>query len=392
MNDQYQYPGQQQIPQQYAQVQQSPQQVTASPQYQQQMPPLQQQQPPQQQVGTPVVHLPSAELIEQAHQQAVAAAARGGGDSNRFVKFAPPGGVTSWSAAPVGAETWLNVYILPAFAAGCNIFEKVETHFWKSPQHPKGTAIGCSGADCVICQARDQILSASVGVDPAVIKRAKDYGRVRKQFFYNVALVEDLNFHKQDDGALKAGVLAVGVNLHKDIITLVKHLGGAINVVDPMKGRVLAVCKRKTGPDTMNIEYSVIHQDPSPLPVEFYPLLSGLNDLQAMRNIPDPQESAAAVVDMGLFVQQQTQQQYAQQMPSVGSPQAYSQSQQMQAPPVINTANVAPSGVVYQPQNGVPQQQAPQQQAPQQQAGVQTDPNAVPQLTLEELKRKLQGM
>lgn len=249
----------------------------------------------------PQYHLPDDQAVLQAYQQhreAVANFGSGDGSGPQYVKFLDPQGGTNWSIAQPGWESSLYVYFLPPWGPGKNIFRTVKSHFWKSYANPRGTSIGCPGPEtCLICQARE---AAASSMDPAVQKRAKDFGRTRTQHLYNVVILDNPNGHFGKDGLMKPFILGAGMNLHKAIGDIIEDKHGAINVVDPMRGRPIRLKKTKTGPAMMDVAYAAIAQDPAPLPPQFYPALQNVWDLDKQDRMPQHEDMVKAVQEMGL--------------------------------------------------------------------------------------------
>ncbi|OGO08176.1 MAG: hypothetical protein A2Y61_00395 [Chloroflexi bacterium RBG_13_60_13] len=248
----------------------------------------------------PQYHLPDDSAVAQAYQQhAQEAASWGQGSGPQYVKWVGPAGQTRWDASvPAGYEASVYVYILPPWAAGKGIFNATRSHFWKSMTSPSGTSIGCPGSDrCLICQAREVAMRHP---DPQMVERAKQFGRVRSQFLYNVVLLDNPNGHFGQDGLMRPFILGAGSLLHKALGDIIEDKRGAINVVDPMRGRPIRLKRRKTGPQMMDVEYSAIAQDPMPLDPGFYPCLQNIWDLEKLDRQPDMEAMTKAVQDMGL--------------------------------------------------------------------------------------------
>jgi hypothetical protein len=326
-NGQYppgQYPPGQQPPPAQQPVQPQPtypipaQQAPAQPHHMQQAPaqpyPMQQapaqpyhmQQAPAQPgagaaVALPQYNLPDEAAVLQAykaHAQEVASWGSGG-DRAQFVKWPGPQGQLKWDrSVPAGYEfSWI-IYILPPWAPGKNIFRMVRSHFWKSYANPKGRSVGCPGSDsCLICQARE---AAMAHPDPQVQDRGKTWGKVRTQWLYNVVLLENINAHFGQDGQFRPIILGAGAKLHKALGDIVNDKKGAINVVDPMRGRPIRIIRRKTGNEDRDIEYNALAQDATPLPSQFYAAIQNLHDLDKQDWQPKYEDMLKAIQEMGL--------------------------------------------------------------------------------------------
>lgn len=327
-------------------------------------PPAQPQATPPGQPGQlPAYHMPDESAVQAAYQQARQEAQRFGqnGDGPQFLKFPGPQGQTRWDASvPVGYESVVEVYILPPWAPGKNIFMPTRSHFYKSQASPQGTSIGCPGGDtCLVCQAKDYAMGLP---DPRIQEQAKNYGRVRKQFLYNVVVLNNPNGHYDPQtGVMRPFILGAGVLMHNAIGDLIEGRGGAMNIVDPMKGRPIRLKRRKTGPQMMDVEYSALDSDPRPLPPEFYPCLQNLWDLEAMQRTPDYNDMMKAVTEMGLPLPggpaTQPQQGYNPATPAAPYPSPYGQPVQPVGAPQAPTYMPPPAD--YTQQVSYPPQAAP---------------------------------
>ena len=256
--------------------------------------------PPPSQI--PAYHMPDESVVQAAYAQARQEAQRfgSGGGGPQYLKFPGPQGQTRWDGSvPVGYESVVEVYILPPWAPGKNIFMPVKSHFYKSQASPQGTSIGCPGREtCLVCQSKDYAMGLP---DPWIQEQAKNFGRVRKQFLYNVVILNNPNGHYDPQiGQMRPFLLGAGVVLHNAIGDLIEGRGGAMNIVDPMRGRPVRLKRRKTGPNMKDVEYSALDSDSKALPKEFWPVLQTLWDLDAMQRTPDYQAMMKAVTEMGL--------------------------------------------------------------------------------------------
>ena len=327
--------------------------------------PLPQAQPPS--VGLPAIHQPDEAYTQAEYERVRAEAARWGSSGGLpFLKFLGPQGETDWRRVPVNYEAKILVYICPPWAPGKTIFKQVKSHFWKSQSNPNGTSIGCPGPErCLICQAKEAALSHP---DEGVQKRAKDFGRVRKQYLYNVIALENLNGHyDQESGQWRPFILGAGAKLHGAIGDLVQERGGAMAIVDPMRGRPVKLKRRKTGPEPMNVDYSAVDMDPSPLPQQFYGVLHNLHDLDRQERVPTHEDMVKAVMDMGLPLPAQHPGGFQQAPPPAypnpyGQPPAQVGAQQAPTfmPPPADPMEFPPGSSGPAPGYGVPQMPPPQ--------------------------------
>ena len=288
-----------QYPSQYPPQMQQPQ-YPPQPQYQSQYP--QPQYPPQPQMPTPgalpAYHLPDESQIQAAYEQSRAEVNARGGNGANYLKFPGPAGQIKWGAdVYVGFESKVLIYILPSWAAGKNFFKQINSHFWKGAHAPGGTSIGCPGpGTCLVCQARDY--AYQIG-DDFLKERAKNFGRVRHQYLYQVAHMEQPQLHMGRDNTFRPLILGASTSLHNLIGDVIDDKK-TINVIDPIHGRPLRIKKKKTGIQNLDIEYGVIPQDPFPLPPMFYPLLQAMHDLDAFDKAPTQEEMLKAVQGIGL--------------------------------------------------------------------------------------------
>lgn len=249
----------------------------------------------------PVYHLPDESAVAEAYRAHKEQTREyGSGEVGpQYVKWPGPTGQTRWDASvPHNFEASVYVYILPPWAPGKGIFLSVRSHFWKSQTSPGGTSIGCPGSDqCLICQAKD---AAMHHPDPQIVEKAKNFGRVRIQYLYNVVNLTDLAAHQGKDGVMRPHILGAGSWMHKQLGDIVEDKKGAINIVDPMRGRAIRLKKRKTGREMVDVEYAAIAQDAAPLDPGFYPCLQNIWDLEKLVRTPDVASMSRAVQDMGL--------------------------------------------------------------------------------------------
>lgn len=386
-------------------------QYPAQPQYPQTPQGPQGQPYPQQPQGQmPQYYMPDASAtlaLYQQHREQM----NNSGSLYDFVKFRGPNGEDKWSTAniPIGYKAVVRFYLLPPWESGKHLFTISRRHFWKSVSKPGGTGIVCPGDGCLVCLARDAALS---GNDPIAQQKAKNFGSVRSTYSYQGACLDDYNAHMAT-GQFRPLVLQAGSTLHAGIGDLIEDRG--IGLFDPYQGRPIRLKKKKTGPNAMNIEYSCSDEDPMPLPLEFWPLLENLINLEELSKNPTEEEMQKAVLDMGLSVgnsmSAQVPQQYnippqqmdyqqplppmvpQQNMPNLVQPNPNYQPQVNQNPPVINPPPVS-SG--QQSNNYVPQPaQGPTQQPQQQSAPITKTPvsnnQAMTPATLEQLQAAIKG-
>lgn len=218
-----------------------------------------------------------------------------------FVKWLGPQGQTKWRDVNVGYASTIPVYILPApqpqpGQPPTGFFLEVPTHFWKSAAHPQGKQIGCPGDGCLICAAREAGLGHP---DPQVQKRAKEFGRTRTQYFYQVVMLQYPQAHMMEDGKMRPHILAATRSLHAAIGEVVQARGIA-KIIDPTNGRPVMLRKTKTGKQDRDVEYHAIDGEPMPLPSVFYPVLQNLWNLREFLMIPSQQDMMMAVQEMAL--------------------------------------------------------------------------------------------
>lgn len=259
-------------------------------------PPPQLPQAPQQ---MPAYYLPNEQAQQEMAKRVREEAERWGQDGPKFVKILGPRGEEKWEGVPVGTQGSVNVWLLPPVVPGAPFVQEVSSHFWKSAQFPKGRGINCGKENCLVCKARE------LGVaypDEQVQKRAKDFCKQRRKFFYNAANITDPRQHAYQNGTYRSQILDAGPTLFNEINAIVDHVGGISRLVDPQAGRMLRISKRKTGPNSMDIEYNVLPCDPGQLPQTFWFLLQQQAqwDLTQFGKPSTAEEQWKAVVDMGL--------------------------------------------------------------------------------------------
>jgi hypothetical protein len=320
--------------------------------------------------------MPDEQQVEAAYRQhAEEAASWGSGGDAQFLKFLGPQNQTKWDASvPAGFQAALNVFILPPWAPGKNYFHRVDSHFWKSHQHPQGTSVGCPGPEtCPICQARKIGFDSA---DPEVAERAKRWGRVNKEYLYQVAVLDYGPQAHAPAGVMRPFILSAGATLHKQIGDVRDAVQGSRNLIDPQQGRPVRVTKRKTGREIREVEYAAMPLDQQPLDPAFYPLLAQLYDLEKFQKDADQAKLLQAVQEMGLPMPPTVHQ-----VPQIGQQQPQPPAQQPQPPgyqPQPPSPWESPYGQPPQPQQqpAFPPQQNPQQPPPIQAPPVQSQPVA----------------
>jgi len=136
--------------------------------------------------------------------------------------------------------------------------------------------------------------------DPRIQEIANNYGRVRRQWLYNVVDLSNPTTHYGQDGIMRPFILGAGSTLQKDIGILADTRGGISKLVHPISGRPLRYMKKKTGPEEMNVEYGVLDLDPAPLNQYFFPVMEKLWDLEAQTKAAMPEEMMRAIQEIGL--------------------------------------------------------------------------------------------
>ena len=271
-----------------------------------------------------------------------------------FLKILGPRGETNWETVHPGYEGKTIVWICPPWAEGKPVFVEIKSHFFKSAQHPRGQALPYQGEDSLYMQA---IRAGLNSPDPRLREAAQNWGKVRKQFLYNVLDLSNPSTHYGQDGIMRSFILGCGATVHGDIGVLAANRGGMSRVVNIQKGRPMLLIKKKTGPQNIDIDWKVIDQDEQPLNQYFWPALSNLWDLEAQARVPTQEEVITAIQEIGLP------------MPVTGASFG-------QVPPPYSSTHQAPWGM---PQAQVLQGQAPQYQAPVQQPMYQAPQQFVPQ-------------
>jgi hypothetical protein len=198
-------------------------------------------------------------------------------------------------------------------------------------------------------------------------KRAQDNGRVGRRALYQMILLEHAQSHLGVDGKMTPWIFRAPGGLHDDIVGKMRTKT-VVRILDPVHGRPLVIRKKKTGPQTFDVEWSVDDLDPAPLDPWYYPVFQNLWDLTKFVKPPKLADQLTAIQAMGFPVPEQLPQ-LAQQEAQQEAQQAMSQGQQL-------------PGQTQQQLPGQTQQQLPGQtllMQPQQQQGhyaYQPQPNA----------------
>ena len=369
MNNQYgQPPGF--PPQQPAQPAQQPQHPQGYPQ-QQQAPQDAQGAPP----SLPQVYLPDEAVIAAAQQKAVAEAERAakaragqfGGSGWKFFRPEGPNG-TKFAQAPIGYAATYRVWILPSPRPGEMPYIEDESIFYKSQQSPQGKSIGASP---IIAESRKVYFRSG---DETKVQWAQDRGRARKQYIYQIALLDHYQSHFNEEGQMVPYVFRANATVHKAITDLLAQ-NGAARIIDPMHGRALILSKKKTGASNMDVEWTCSPDlEQQPMPQQFWPLLTNLQDTRKLLKNSSAQDIYTALVEMQLPITAEIQSMLVAQ-------QAQEQQQQAAAAVQQPAAAAPPNGMSYTPGHAPPapspyppapanpyQQAAPPQQAYQPQA------------------------
>jgi hypothetical protein len=231
----------------------------------------------------------------------MAASAQGGGGKGtlpNFLKVPGPAGQVKWDASVhIGYEGRLRIRILPPWAAGKPVWHEVKSYFYRSPQNPKGKVLVYMGEDSLFQHALHLALQ---NPDQRLQTIAQQFGRVRRQFLYNVADVGNPQTHYGQDGIMKPFVLAAGPQLQADIARLANARGGISKLVHVEQGRDLILSKKKTGNEERNVEWGMLDMDPAPFTQQLWPLLQTLWDLESVNKLPTQDEVIAAIRELGL--------------------------------------------------------------------------------------------
>lgn len=305
------------------------------------------------------------------------------GPKPNFLRVPGPNGQTRWdSSVYPGYEGSVIIHLLPPWAAGKPVFVESKNHFFKSATHPKGMVLGYAGEDSLYMAA---IRLGMQHPDPRIQKIANDFGKIRRQYLYNVLDLSNPTTHYGQDGIMRPFVLGAGPNLQTDIGRLVDTRGGISKLVHPINGRPLKYSKKKTGPDEMNVEYGVLDLDPQPLNPYFYPALSNLWDLEAQTTPATQEDQLKAIQELGLPMPA-TGQSFGQvpqsynPAPAPQWPSPYPGQAPMGAPPPPQGwAPPPPQGFAAPPPQQMPQWAPPPPAAPQPQWPQQA-PSAAPQM------------
>lgn len=237
---------------------------------------------------------PEATAQELDRLDAEAGSRRAGGFAKE-IRVPGPNGETKWDAnIPIGYEGRVQVYLCGAWAPGVRtaFVEKVN-HFVKTYQHPKGLVV-VHGEDCEFCKSRAMALEV-----PSLQKSAQDFGRLNRRTLYNAFDLSNPTTHYGQDGVMRPFILAAGVQLQGDLKRMFDMKGGFAAFANPQMGRPIVITKKKTGPNSMDIEWGAIHEDQGPLHTYFHPGLSNLWDLSKEIAPSSHQAVAAAIQELG---------------------------------------------------------------------------------------------
>jgi len=309
----------------------------------------------------PAYYIPDEQQVLAGYAAAREAVSKaGGGGRAQFVKFMGPRGETKWgNSVQIGFVSNLPVYILPAPQPKpghppSGIYIETNNHFWKSAAHPQGMQISCAGpGKCLICAARELGLAHP---DPQIQKRAKEFGRVRTQYFYQVVLLQFPQAHLGQDGQMHPQILGAGKKMHTAIGDLIQNRG-LPRIVDPVNGRPIMLKKVKTGPEERDVEYGALDLEPQPLPPMFYPCLRNLYDLADFVKVSTHEDMMKAVMEMGIPMPGQAQAPSAAFNPAPQAPWGDPNAYQQQAPyqqPQGQFQGFQPQPAAYQPMGPPP--------------------------------------
>lgn len=343
--------------------------MSQNPMFPYQYPPIQQQGgafqvQPAAQLPVPPVQIPQFYMPQdpsEAQRQFQASVGSKGGRVNglevRYADILGPRGEKDWKDVPAGYQGSQWVYMLPSWRPeGLPLFVLSEWHYWKSMRYPRGMSVGCPGRDtCEICQSA---LMAEGNPDPSVVKRARDFGRNRRKWLYQVVLLDFPQLHIYEDGKFRPAILSCSYSLQQAFLTVcnLKHRS-ITDCVHPQLGNPWIVAKKKTGNQPMDVEYSAVDLPPEPLPQQFWPALSNLWDLTQLLRVSTESERHMAALDMGLITGGTSVQVPQQYQPQQVQPMAQQQYQP-------NTIQPAAPPLPYQtaPGMGMPGYSQPQAQ------------------------------
>lgn len=329
--------------------------------------------------------IPNQEVIQNSYaraqeiKQKIATAMSGAGNFTklRFMEILGPNG-QKWKTAYPGFTGCKAMYIMPSWKEGAmNYVERVK-HFWRSQNTPQGGFVNGAGDDSLITKAYR--LALDKGVKSPWCRPQKVYVYQGFPYEYNLMNGEvtiDPSQCIHEDGQLKPLLLEASSTVH----TAIQDIAQArqfVQMFHPDFGRPILIKKVKTGPDPMNVDYSVLDLNQQPLDQVYRPGLAHLYSLDELFKPGTVEEQIKAIVDAGLPMppeaggfQGQAQTGYA--PPTLAAPQQQYQQQppQMyQQPASYQQQPMPPQQNPYQQPQFQPQyqQQAPQgYQQPQQQ-------------------------
>lgn len=250
-----------------------------------------QQMTPQNQMAAPPVLHPINDQAALEEYARVKEDLRSGGMAG-FLNVPGPNGETNWDHVRPGQEGSVLVHICGPWAAGKDYKVMQTSHFYKSAAHPQGASVS-HGENCRFCAA----LNAAPKDQQ---ERLKPWKRVKTRYLYNVCWLENLAAHHQN-GQPQALIMAASKTLHTHLGNLFGEAGGVSQVVDYQIGRPVRIIKRKTGPQSFDIEWAAVPSfQQQPLPQEFWPVAANLVDLEKFVKESTDAEIDAALAELGV--------------------------------------------------------------------------------------------
>jgi len=196
----------------------------------------------------------------------------------------------SFSDRPyVGEKVSKAIFILPSVDPGKNNYIERVKRFYKSAKFPKGTGVIC-GYDSLLQKSLDLF--------------RRDHGKPhtffsgsRKFIYQGFPFILDAKFQLyldlegcavKDQPGIFPQVFEASVNVHESIENVVNLMGqgdpilGYQKCFNPKSGIPFIITKEKTGPEMMNLKYTVDRMEPIALPQEYFAGLGNMHDLDKL--------------------------------------------------------------------------------------------------------------
>ena len=206
--------------------------------------------------------------------------------SRSFFKFPPPPGKADWKHTGKGDKSIVRVWICQPWQGARKFSHRYKYfgyNYWEGGA-PKFQSID-GDETSLFAQA-----AAEAARLPQFAKSVDDFGKAREKVLYNVICLDALELHRRDDGRLEPLILDASPTLDAAILDLFDRekyddIRGAQDIVHHEYGRPVKLIREKTGAGQMEVSYKAIPCSKSPLPAEFWPILSNLHKLDQIKKV-----------------------------------------------------------------------------------------------------------